>query len=67
MTWSVGIAQLSHNLLRGGGKNPPNSGLGIFAPTANLVVSLMHNTDPAYFAIVNSFNRYLGYFLRIWA
>ena len=38
-TWAVGIAQLTHYSNRGGGKNPLTSGLGIFAPTLNLVVS----------------------------
>ena len=38
-TWAVGIAQLTHHSVRGGGKNPSTSGLGIFAPTLNLVVS----------------------------
>ena len=38
-TLVVGIAQLSHHSVRGGGKNPSNSGLGMFAPTLNLVVS----------------------------
>ena len=38
-TWAVGIAQLSHHSVRGGGKNPSTFGLGIFAPTLNLVVS----------------------------
>ena len=38
-TWAVGIAQLTHHSVRGGGKNASTSGLGIFAPTLNLVVS----------------------------
>ena len=38
-TWAVGIAQLTHHSVRGGGKNPSTFGLGIFAPTSNLVVS----------------------------
>ena len=38
-TWAVGIAQLTHHEVQGGGKNPSTSGLGIFAPTLNLVVS----------------------------
>ena len=38
-TWAVGIAQLTHHSVRGGGKNPSTSGLGIFAPTLDLVVS----------------------------
>ena len=38
-TWAVGIAQLTHHEVQGGGKNPSTSGLGIFAPTANRVVS----------------------------
>ena len=39
MTWSVGIAQLTHHEVRGGGKIPETFGLGIFAPTADRVVS----------------------------
>ena len=39
MKWVVGIAQLTHHSVRGGGKNPSTFGLGIFAPTLNLVVS----------------------------
>ena len=35
----VGIAQLTHYSVRGGAKNPSTFGLGIFAPTLNLVVS----------------------------
>ena len=38
-TWAVGIAQLTHHSVRGRGKNPSTFGLGIFAPTLNLVVS----------------------------
>ena len=38
-TWAVGITQLTHHSVRGGGKNPSTFGLGIFAPTLNLVVS----------------------------
>ena len=39
-TWAVGIAQLTHHSVRGGGKTPSTFGLGIFAPTTlNLVVS----------------------------
>ena len=38
-TWAVGIAHLTHHSVRGGGKNPSTFGLGIFAPTLNLVVS----------------------------
>ena len=38
-TWAVGIAQLTHHSVRGWGKNPSTSGLRIFAPTLNLVVS----------------------------
>ena len=38
-TWAVGITQLTHHSVRGGGKNPSTSGLGILAPTLNLVVS----------------------------
>ena len=33
------IAQFTHHSVRGGGKNTSTSGLGIFAPTLNLVVS----------------------------
>ena len=39
MTWAVGIAQLTHHSVHGEGKNPETEGLGIFAPTLNLVVS----------------------------
>ena len=38
-TWVVGIAQLTHHEVQGGGKNPETEGRGIFAPTANRVVS----------------------------
>ena len=38
-TWAVGIVQLTHHSVRGGGKNPSTFRLGIFAPTLNLVVS----------------------------
>ena len=38
-TWAVGIAQSTHHSVRGGGKNPSTFGLGIFAPTLDLVVS----------------------------
>ena len=38
-TWSVGIAQLTHREVRGGGKNPETGGQGIFALTADRVVS----------------------------
>ena len=38
-TWAVGIAQLTHHEVQGGGKNPETEGLGIFVPTLNLVVS----------------------------
>ena len=38
-TWAVGIAPLNYHSVRGGGKNTSTSGLGIFAPTLNLVVS----------------------------
>ena len=38
-TWAVGIAQLTHHEVQGGGKNPETEGRGIFAPTANRVVS----------------------------
>ena len=31
-TWAVGIGQLTHHSVRGGGKNPSTLGLGIFAP-----------------------------------
>ena len=52
MTWVVGIAQLTHHSIRGGGKNPSTFGLGIFAPTLNLLVSWLRNTDrPCRFAI----------------
>ena len=35
----VGIVQLTHNEVQGGGKNPETGGRGIFAPTADRVVS----------------------------
>ena len=38
-TWVGGIAQLTHHEVRGGGKNPKTGGRGIFAPTADRVVS----------------------------
>ena len=38
-TWVVGIAQLTHHEDQGGGKNPETGGRGIFAPTADRVVS----------------------------
>ena len=38
-TWAVGIAQSTHHEVQGGGKNPETGGRGIFAPTANRVVS----------------------------
>ena len=38
-TWAVGIVQLTHHSVRGGGKNSSTSGFGIFVPTVNLVVS----------------------------
>ena len=38
-TWAVGIAQLTHHEVQGGGKNPDTEGRGIFAPTADRVVS----------------------------
>ena len=38
-TWAVGIAQLTHHEVQSGGKNPETEGRGIFAPTANRVVS----------------------------
>ena len=38
-TWAVGIAQLTHHEVQGGGKNPKTEGRGIFAPTADRVVS----------------------------
>ena len=34
-----GIAQLTHREDRGGGQNPETEGWGIFAPTADQVVS----------------------------
>ena len=37
--WAVGIAQLTHHEVQGGGKNPETGGWGIFAPTADRVVS----------------------------
>ena len=38
-TWAVGIAQLTHHEVQGGGKNPETGGRGIFYPTADRVVS----------------------------
>ena len=38
-TWAVGIAQLTHHEVQGGGKNTETGGRGIFAPTAYRVVS----------------------------
>ena len=38
-TWAVGIAQLTHHEVQGGSKNPETEGRGIFAPTADRVVS----------------------------
>ena len=38
-TWAVGIAQLTHHEVQGGGKNPETEGRGIFAPNADRVVS----------------------------
>ena len=38
-TWAGGIAQLTHHEVHGGGKNPETGGRGIFAPTADRVVS----------------------------
>ena len=38
-TWAVGIAQLTQHEVQGGGKNPETEGRGIFAPTADGVVS----------------------------
>ena len=37
-TWAVGIAQLTHHEVQGGGKIPETEGRGIFAPTADRVV-----------------------------
>ena len=54
--WAVGIAQLTHHEVRGGGKNPETGGRGIFAPTADLVGSLLRNTDrPCRFAFIPHF------------
>ena len=38
-TWAVGIAQLTHHEVQGGGKNPETVGRGIFAPAEDRVVS----------------------------
>ena len=38
-TWAVSIAQLTHHEVQGGGKNLETEGRGIFAPTADRVVS----------------------------
>ena len=55
-TWAVGIAQLTHHEVQGGGKNPETEGRGIFAPTADRVVSLLRNTDrPCRFAFIPHF------------
>ena len=35
-TWAVGIAQLTHHEVQGGGKNPETAGRGIFAPHRGL-------------------------------
>ena len=51
-TWAVGIEQLTPHSGHGWGKSPSTFGFAIFAPTANLVVSLLRNTDrPCRFAI----------------
>ena len=56
MTWAVGIAQLTHHEVQGGGKDPETEGRGIFAPTADRVVSLLRNTDrPCRFAFIPHF------------
>ena len=34
-TWAVGIVQLTHHEVQGGGKNPVTGGRGIFTPTAD--------------------------------
>ena len=39
MTWAVGTEQLTHHEVQGGGKNPETEGRGIFASTADRVVS----------------------------
>ena len=39
MTWAVSIAQLTHHEVQGGGKHPETEGRGIFAPTADWMVS----------------------------
>ena len=55
-TWAVGIAQLTHHEVQGGGKNPDTEGRGIFAPTADRVVSLLRNNDgPCRFAFIPHF------------
>ena len=38
-TWAVGIAQLTHHEVQGGGKNPEIEVRGIYDPTADRVVS----------------------------
>ena len=38
-TWAVGIAQITHHEVQSGVKNPETEGRGIFAPTADRVVS----------------------------
>ena len=37
--WAVDIAQLTHHEFQDGGKNPETEGRGIFAPSADRVVS----------------------------
>ena len=56
MTWAVGIAQLTHNEVRGGGKNPETGDRGVLAPTVDRVVSQLRNTDrPCRFAFMPHF------------
>ena len=55
-TWSVGIAQLTHHEVRGGGENHETGGRWILAPTAVRVASWLRNTDhPCRFAFISHF------------
>ena len=55
-TWAVGIVQLTQHEVQGGGKKPKTGGRGIFAHTADRVVSSLRNTDrPCRFAFIPHF------------
>ena len=41
-TWAVGIAQLTHHEVQGGGKNPETHRVNCAIPTAHVVVLLSH-------------------------